>query len=184
MRRLVVPLALMALLAATGLPLASGAPAAPEAAAGSCHGASAYPPAADATLQVDTTDPAVGETIKVSGRNFCPDEDVDISIDGRHAVTTHSDPDGAFDPTVRVPGPAGSKRVCGVGASGAVGDRGCLTIVARAGNAAGRPGTASGRGNPAMTGVEIALLGVLALVLVVGGVLFTTLGRHRKLNRG
>jgi hypothetical protein len=182
MRRLVLQVAVLALLAAFGLAVPSGASAAPaQAAAAACSDAAAYPPGANATLQVDTTNPVIGETIKVSGIKFCPNEDVDITIEGVFVATAHTDARGAFDPEVKVTGAAGEKQVCGVGASGLASDRDCLTINARAATSIQNPapGKDTDTGNPAMTGVEIALLGVLALVLVVGGVLFTTIGRRR-----
>ena len=64
--------------------------------------------------------------------------------------------------------------MCGIGASRLPTDRDCLLIHVQSGTSGG--GTA-------LTGVQIALLGLLALVLVVGGVVVTTLGRNRRPER-
>jgi hypothetical protein len=176
MRRLIARLAVLIV-----SPLAAGVvmvPAAAATAAG-CGSSQGYPPSPDATVQVSTTRPHVGERIKVSGVNYCPDEDVRITIGGTGVGSAHTDGNGAFDPTVTVPGPAGATQLCGIGASGLSADGDCLTLQVTA-SGAGNPATGvpSG-GGTAFTGVEIALLGLAALVLVVGGVLITVFGRRR-----
>lgn len=179
-RRLLPLLAALGLLAlgAAGPSTAWAGRVRASSAADSCNPSQPYPIAPDATVQVSTTNPRAGDTIKVAGIRYCPNEDVDIAIAGKFVGTRHTDTNGSFDPTVKVPGPAGEKRLCGIGASGLAADRDCLTIDVRAGGSSANP--AGGPGEPAMTGVEIALLGVLALALVVAGVLFSTFGRRRK----
>jgi hypothetical protein len=181
MRRMLSPLVALGLLtlALTAPLAASAAPVRAAAAASACDPSKAYPPSPNATVQINTTNPFVGETVKVSGINYCPNEAVDITIAGQHVGTGHTDANGSFDPNVVVPGPAGDKQVCGIGASGLSNDQDCLTINVRATGATHQPGG----GGTAMTGVEIALLGLLALVLVVAGVVMTTLGRHRRAAR-
>jgi hypothetical protein len=193
MRRMLTPLlalslllvALAAPMAATAAPTGAGAGAgvaADAGAPGSCPKPLPYPPAPHATVLVNTTNPFVGEKIEVSGINYCPDEDVDIRIENTHVATAHTDGKGRFDPQVVVPAPAGAKQVCGIGASGLATDSDCMTIVARAGSGASTPPTNPNSGT-ATTGVKIALLGLLALVLVVSGVVLATLGRHRRAAR-
>lgn len=178
MRRMLSPVITLGLLALAFLaPMTASAAPIRASVAGACDPSQAYPPGPDATVQINTTNPVVGETVKVSGIRYCPNEDVDITIAGQHVGTGHTDGNGTFDPNVKVPGPTGQKQVCGIGASGLAADRDCLTINVRAEGSTSNPGT---NGGPAMTGVEIALLGLLALVLVVAGVVFSTLGRHRK----
>jgi len=169
-------LALVTRMAASAQPLRTAS------AAGVCDASRSYPPAPDATVQVSTTNPYAGEKVKVSGIHYCPNEDVDITIAGQHVGTGHTDGNGTFDPHVTVPGPAGDKQVCGIGASGLSSDQDCLIIDVRAKGTTNQPATTGG-GGTAMTGVEIALLGVLALVLVLAGVGMTTLGRHRRAAR-
>jgi hypothetical protein len=186
MRRLLAPLMAASLLML--LPaLISSAGAAPtqaaqQAAPGSCPKPKPYPPGPNATVEVNTTIPHVGDPLEISGIKYCPDEDVDLTIAGQHVGTAHTDSTGAFDPQVTTPGPPGRKQVCGVGASGLTTDRDCLFIhVPAAGASSAAPPGPSG--GTAFTGVQIALLGLLALVLVVGGVVVATLGRNRRPER-
>jgi hypothetical protein len=192
MRRVLAPLLLAALLILLPAGIA-GAVAAPAhvgahqaLARGSCPNAPSYPPAPDATVEVNTTVPSVGDPLEISGIRYCPNESVELTIAGQHVGTAHTDGDGGFDPQVTTPGPPGAKQVCGIGASGLDTDRDCLLIhVQNAGSSAaeaGPPAQGNG-GGTAFTGVQIALLGVLALVLVVGGVVVTTVGRNRRPER-
>lgn len=177
MRRMLASLLAVGTLGLLALFAPASASAAPARAAAPqfCDPSDTYPFGPDATVQVDTTQPSVGDKIEVSGIKYCPNEDVDITIAGKHVGTAHTDADGSFDPTVETPGPAGSKQLCGIGASGLSRDADCLTI-----NVGGSsPGAPSG-GTPAFTGVEIALLGFVALAAIVGGIVFTTLGRNRR----
>lgn len=150
-------------------------------AAGNCPKPKPYPPPPNATVRSSATVVRVGEHIEVSGVGYCIDEDVDITIAGQHVGTAHTNNQGSFDPSVVVPGPAGTKQLCGIGASGLKADSDCLTLNAEGtGNeSSGAPGTSSG-GGTAFTGVEIALLVALALLLLAGGVAFSTAGRSRK----
>jgi hypothetical protein len=154
-------------------------------------GNSAYPPTPDATVQSNTTMPRAGDSIEVSGTHYCADEDVTITIGGHVVGTAHTDAQGAFDPKVAVPGPAGDHRLCGTGASGLDADRDCLNLTTlttgAAGGAAastsaepGAGGGSGGGGGTAFTGTDAALLVALALILVAGGVAFSTAGRRHK----
>ena len=182
MRRILAPLVaaslLMLLPAVVSGAGAASVPAAAQVAAGSCPKPRPYPPAPNATVEVNTTVPHVGDPLEISGIVYCPDEDVELTIAGQHVGTAHTDSMGSFDPEVTTPGPPGQKQVCGIGASGLATDRDCLFIqVQAAGSSAPPPGKGGGT---AFTGVQIALLGLLALVLVVGGVVLTTLNRNRR----
>src|SRR4051812_12532308 len=185
---------LLALLMAAGLLMLLPTAAPFAAAAVPVHGAAAapgdcpkpkpYPPAPDATVQVNTTIPNVGDPLEVSGINYCPNEAVDITIAGQHVGTGHTDAAGNFDPQVTTPGPPGPKRLCGIGASGLATDRDCLMLhVQGSGGSSSAPPPVIQGGGTAFTGVQIALFGLLALMLVVGGVVVTTLSRNRRPER-
>lgn len=189
MRRVLAPVLLAGLL--TVLPVAGTAALAAPAHLGAAHAIAAkscpkprpYPPAPNATVEVNTTVPHVGDPLEISGVHYCPDENVDLTIAGQHVGTGHTDATGGFDPKVTTPGPPGAKQVCGIGASGLATDRDCLRIHVR-GSGAGGAGTGPpGGGGTAFTGVQIALLGLAALVLFVSGVVVTTLGRNRRPER-
>jgi hypothetical protein len=180
MRRMLTPLlALSLLFVALAAPMAVSAAPVRATAPDTCPQPQPYPPGPHATVQVNTTNPFVGETIEVSGINYCPNESVDIQIEGKHVATAHTDSTGAFDPPAVVPPPAGAQQVCGIGASGLSTDQDCLTINVRAKSNATTP-PSNTNGGTASTGVKIALLGLLALVLVVSGVVLATLGRNRR----
>ena len=80
----------------------------------------------------------MGDPLEISGINYCPDEDVDLTIAGHHVGTAHTDSAGSFDPQVTTPGPPGPKQVCGIGASGLRHDRDCLFIHVQGAAAAAR----------------------------------------------
>lgn len=168
-------LALPATATATGVRASTGA--------GTCAHPAAYPPTADATIQSSSTEVYVGEKIKASGVNYCPDEDVRLTIGGKFLATAHTDTSGAFDPEVVVPGPVGDQQLCGVGASGLPTDTDCLTLTTRATAGSGASqgaASASGSNNTAFTGTDVAALTALAAILLAGGLAFATAGRPRK----
>ena len=194
MRRLLGFAAVAALLLAglLAVPAVAGAVPGGRAAAPQeiCPGAVAYPVSPGATIMASTTTPYVGQTITVSGVNYCPDEDVDITIGGKHVATAHTNGSGQFDLQVVVPAPTGQRLLAGVGASGLTADRDSLMLTIRAGagvepvavgpaggNGAG--GGGSGTGGLAFTGTEIALLVALAAALLGGGVALAYAGRRR-----
>lgn len=184
MRRILAPLiaASVLTLLAVATPFAVPTGAAPKAPArvvdGSCQPLG-YPDGQHARVQVDRTVVYVGGPLEVSGDVYCPNENVDITIAGQSVGTGHTDDQGHFDPRrVTAPGPPGTKELCGIGASGKPFDQDCLDITVRANGGPNNHG-----GGTAFTGVQIALLGLLALMLVVGGVVVTTLGRNRRPER-
>ena len=183
MRRILAPLiaASVLTLLAVATPFAVPTGAAPKAPArivdGSCQ-PRGYPDGQHAMVQVDRNVLYVGDSLEVSGIVYCPNENVNITIAGRSVGTGHTDDQGSFDPRVTAPGPPGTKELCGIGASGKPFDQDCLDIKVRANGGPNNHG-----GGTAFTGVQIALLGLLALILVVGGVVVTTLGRNRRPER-
>lgn len=164
-----------------GLQSAVAAPAV-SASAPACPHPSAYPPSPNATVEVTTTSPVVGERIKISGVNYCPTESVNITLRGAHVATAHTNSSGSFDPEITVTGPVGSAQVCGIGASGLARDRDCVTLHIRESSGQGATSTpvaGSGGGGPAFTGTDIALLIALGVLLLAGGIAFATAGRSR-----
>ena len=138
---------------------------------GACPG-SVYPVVPGATVQASTTTPNIGQKIEASGIKYCPNEDVDITIGGQHVGTGHTDGSGTFDPEVTVPGPAGKKQLCGIGASGLPNDADCLTLTIG-------KGTNPEKHHTSKTGVEVASLVTIAAILLVSGIVFVTAGRRR-----
>lgn len=190
-------LALVALLAGllvAPLVVAGPASAAPLAAAASCPTAAGYPPLLNGTVSINTTDVLVGQTVEVSGANFCADEDVAITVNGKQVATGHTDAQGSFDPPVKLTDP-GSNTLCAVGASGLDDDRDCLTVAVKSvagavssgsagagssGSGSGASGESNGAGELGSTGVAIAALSGVALLLVTVGGLFLYVGRRRR----
>ena len=189
MRRIVAPVVATGLMTLLLLPAAGwGAAPAPVQAgelvtAGDCPKPKPYPGAWDATVEVNTTAPNVGDPLEIAGIGYCPEEDVDLTIDGRRVGSAHTDSAGSFDPQFTTsPGPPGQKRVCGVVASGPAADSDCVLIHVQASGGSRAAPPARG-GDTATTGVQIAVVGLLALGLVVGGVGVTTLSRNRRPDR-
>jgi hypothetical protein len=145
--------------------------------AGACND-NAYPPAPHAMIAASTTTPSVGETIEASGTAYCPDEDVRLILAGTFVGTTHTDGNGAFDPPVKVTR-TGKLQLCGIGASGLPNDRDCLILTVKS---RGTGGAHKHRhGGTSFTGVDVALLCLLAVVLVAGGWAFAAAGRRKQL---
>jgi hypothetical protein len=178
MRPTISRLVLFGLLAATVLFVPISAHAAPvgkTVAPAACPHPQPYPPAPNATVQSSTTHPNVGQHIEASGIHYCPDEDVRLTIGGTFVGTGHTDSVGTFDPQVVVPGPAGQKLLCGIGASGLAADRDCLTLFISAGGTGGGSG-----GGTSFTGVEVGALIALGALLLVGGGVLLRVGQRRK----
>lgn len=153
-------------------------------ASGSCPNSPSqtYPISPSATIQTSTQTPYIGETITISGVGYCPDEDVVVTFRGHRIKTVHTNSDGSFDPfEYKVTGPTGPVEACGNGASGLADDQDCVALTV-SDNGTGGTGTGSGGngGGTAFTGVEIAGLIVLALVLLGGGGALVVAGRRRK----
>ncbi|HEY2167320.1 MAG TPA: hypothetical protein VGH01_09160 [Jatrophihabitantaceae bacterium] len=127
-----------------------------------------------ATIMSSTTTPFVGQHIEASGIQYCPNEDVRLTIGGHFVGTAHTNSGQSFDPQVVVPAPVGDQLLCGVGASGLSSDQDCLTLHVVS-------PTAPNSGPPlSFTGVEIGAMVAVAIALLVGGALFATVGRRRK----
>jgi hypothetical protein len=183
MRRLLYALVALVLGCATALlaapALASASPAHTAVAAAAkgeiCPDADPfYPYPVGATIMSSTTTPFIGQHIEASGIKYCHNEDVRLTIAGQFVGTAHTDNNGSFDPQVVVPGPVGDKLLCGVGASGLSDDQDCLTLHVVS-------PTSPNSGPPlSFTGVEIGAIVAVAVALIVGGMLFATVGRRRK----
>lgn len=162
------------------------APAAAQ--AGTVHQAApactraAYPPSPHATIMTSTTTPRVGEKIEASGTNYCPNEDVALTLAGASVGTAHTDAHGAFDPPVVVNRAGSALQLCGIGASGLAADRDCVTLTTMS-NATAPAGNSSGSsgGGTAFTGFDIAALCLLAAILLLGGGGLVVANRRRQL---
>lgn len=175
MRRVVTALVALALgaLALLGGPAVASATPRAAVVGPPCPGSALYPPSPDATIMSSTTTPFINQKIEASGIKYCPNEDVTLTIAGKFVGTAHTDGAGSFDPQVTVPGPVGDKLLCGIGASGLAADRDCLTLHVRA-------GTGPNNNHLGSTGVEVATIVAVAVVLLGGGALFLSVGRRRK----
>jgi len=84
MRRILAPLVATSLLmllpaavlGAAAVPVQAGK----QVTAGDCPKPKPQPPAPDATVEVNTTVPNVGDPLEISGIGYCPDEDVDLAV--------------------------------------------------------------------------------------------------------
>lgn len=144
-----------------------------------CPGATTYPPSPGATVMSSTTTPFIGQTIEVSGKGYCPDEDVALFIGSTRVGTAHTDANGSFDPPAKVPGPVGQATLLGRGASGLSLDRDTLVLTIRAASSS-TPGSPSGEPGLALTGTELTGLIVLAALLLGGGGVMLYAGRRKR----
>jgi hypothetical protein len=155
--------------------------------------ATPYPPVTGAQIAVSTTTPYVGERIEVSGTFFGPDELVDIAIHGQVVASAHADARGSFDPSVVVPAPAGQQqltahgRTSGLDASpilltvrDATGGLGVDAAAAVSSGTGAGAGVGAGHSGLAFTGVQIAMLCLLAALLLGGGTAAVYAGRRRR----
>lgn len=135
-----------------------------------------YPPTVPASLQVSTTTPFQGQTIKVSGSNFGPSEPVRLTIGGLVVGVVNSDATGSFDPPVVVPSSLlGPQPVVGVGQTSGL--TASLMLTVRAVPAAA---SSTGGSGLAFTGAQIGAALALAVILLATGAAFAVSGRRRR----
>jgi hypothetical protein len=131
---------------------------------------------------VTTQTPPAGGQLGVSGQGCGPFETIDISLDnGAFPLgTTQTDSSGAYDTTVTLPdGVTGPHTLSVVGETS--GCSGALALNITAAGSGGGGGTSGGGGGSlASTGVAVAGIGAVGLVLLVGGGLMLLAGRRRK----
>jgi hypothetical protein len=145
-----------------------------------CPGATTYPPSPGAIIMASTTTPFVGQRIEVTGKNYCPDEDVTIFLRGKKVGTTHTSATGTFELSLIVSGPPGEASLAGIGASGLSLDRDSLVLTIRAASSSSNPGSPSGGPGLALTGTELTGMIVLAALLLGGGGVMLYAGRRKK----
>jgi hypothetical protein len=175
MRRKLGAVAVLGMLAGTVLLAApAGAVPTPTSVPGTCG----YPPAlCQAHIFSSTTAPTPGQTIEASGKDYHPNEDVDLTIGGIHVGTAHTDANGNFDPAVVVPASLrGDQPLTGRGASGQPNDVDSVVLHIQVAGASG----SSSSGGLASTGVEIAAFSAVGVALIAGGVAFAVAGRRRR----
>lgn len=141
-----------------------------------CQGTTGYPFSPAATIEVSATAPTAGSSIEVSGAHYCPDEDVSLTIGGTGVGSGHTDASGRFDPAVTVPSRSGAVQLCGSGETQVSANSDCLTLSVQSAAAVGKNSFSSG--GTASTGVRVALIAAVALLLIAGGVAFATAGRR------
>jgi hypothetical protein len=156
--------------------LAFGSSAA-TAAAATCG--TGYPVTTQASIAASTTTPFVGESIDVSGTCYHANEGVALTIGGVSVGTAHTDANGSFTLTVKVPDLLGAQSLVGRGASGEGNDVDSLTLTIEGSGVAGES-IGGGGGGLASTGVKIAGLVLLAGALIGGGAFFAVAGRRRR----
>lgn len=131
-RRIRALIALVALLLGGLLAGPASVVAAPSAAAPTNCDSTAYPPSVNATIELDTNDIIVGETVNISGVGFCANESVRISVADRALASAHTDGQGAFESPVPVKlAVPGLIPVHADGASGLDSDRASDTVAVR-----------------------------------------------------
>jgi hypothetical protein len=198
MRRLIRVIVVSALLL-TSLTFATrAASAAPSggvfAASATCTGGTGYPVKAGATLSVSTTTPYSGQTIDVSGSNFQPGENVTLKLDGKTVATVIADSNGSFSTSFKVTAAPGkfeltaTGSVCGVtglllAIRAGAGVGGVSATQSPGAGAAGAGATGQG-GGLAFTGLDVALMLLVAVALLGGGGVMLRAGRRRHAARG
>lgn len=165
--------------------------------------AATYPPTTCASIAVSTTTPRPGQTITVTGEDFQPNTSVKLYLTPKSdfpgsvssaakpagssvllaSVTTDSD--GKFSAGVTMPLDASGNQVLSADGPGKICPADPIQIKVSGGAPGGGSTSPGGNGGPpAMTGVDVALLVGIALVLLAAGVLFTQSGRRRSRHAG
>jgi hypothetical protein len=161
-----------AVLAAPAMASATSLPAAAAAAPAQCP---TYPFGPGPSVSISTTNPFPGQSVTITGANFNKNAHVTVvmsppTVTLGSATTSAS---GSFTLHLTVPTNAtGTKTITVVGGAPA----GCApnTIAIHIQTTVGPPGN-----HLSNTGVEIAAIIAVALALLIGGVLFATVGRRR-----
>lgn len=154
---------------------------------GACASVSAYPPTSGPTLMVSTTTPYQGQRIEVGGADYCPDEDVTLTLGGTTVATVHTSAHGSFDTTITITADPGTYQLTGTGADG---DSASVTLTVRSASgvapvstqanpSGAAAGSSSGGGGLAFTGLDVIALVAIALLLVGAGIYLTRAGRRR-----
>lgn len=194
LRVIVVSALLLTSLAISGRAASATTPGGFAAASSTCTGGTGYPVKAGATLSVSTTTPYSGQTIDVSGTNFQAGEHVTLKLNGKAVATVKADSKGAFKTSFKVTAAPGNFELT---ATGAVCGVAGLLLAVRAGSGvggvsatqspgSGAGGAASGQGGGglAFTGLDVALLLLVAVALLGGGGFMLRAGRRRHPARG
>ncbi len=136
---------------------------------------------------VTTQTPTVGSQLGVSGQACAPNETLTLSLGQATLGTTVTDASGAYSTTVTLPsGVTGPQVITVKGSQGCFGTEALVISAASGGGNGGGNGSGSGSGSGggggslASTGVAVAGIGAVGVVLLVGGGLMLLAGRRRK----
>jgi hypothetical protein len=148
-------------------------------------------PNCEPTGSVSDVSPQAGQTITVTGGNFCPNSDVAVLFDGEEIGTGTADGDGTVSVQVTIPEDAtpgdhvitlsGLGSDCETPANVEI----PITVVSGAGAGVGGGGAGAGAGGGvAFTGANISLGMLLLAGLVIVGAASLIVGRRRKVGAG
>jgi Bacterial Ig domain len=140
--------------------------------------AGAYPPGTAPTLSLSSSTVGPGGSVTSSGNNFVPGSSVTVTLDnGTTLATLTADANGAFSASITIPAgtAAGDHTLTATDATGESATAALTVTAAGAGGGAG----GGGGGGLANTGVAIASIGGVGLLLLIGGGLMLLAGRRR-----
>lgn len=126
------------------------------------------------TVQVSTTNPAVGGTITLSGSGFGPNDTLRIAIGADVLGTTTTDSSGAYSATVTLPASLTGRQTIVI-TDTATGQTASVVITIGATTAGN-----GGGGGVSNTGVAVMSIGGLGVLLLVGGAAMVMLGKRRR----
>ena len=146
-------------------------------------------PNCEPTGSVSDVSPTAGQTITVTGGNFCPNSEVAVLFDGEQIGSGTANGNGTVTVQVTIPQDASLGEHI-ITLSGLASD--CetpanveipITVVSGAG-AGGAGGAGGGGGGVAFTGADISLGMMLLAAMVIVGAAALIVGRRRKVGAG
>jgi hypothetical protein len=139
----------------------------------------AYPPKSCPTISVSTTQPVADQQVVVTGSGFAAGESVTLTLHSAGSAdvqlgTVTADASGHFSMSVTIPpSPSGSWQLTAVGAVAAS----CTASIQL--GFAGEHSNVPPPGGPSSTGVDVALILAVALVMIGAGVISLLAARSR-----
>jgi hypothetical protein len=134
--------------------------------------AGAYPPGTAPTLSLSTNVVQAGGSVRLCGDHFVPGSTVTVALDGTTLATGTAGANGSLCVTVTIPaGTAAGAHTLSATDTAGESATAALTVTAA--------GAGGGGGGLANTGVAIASIGGLGLLLLIGGGVMLLAGRRR-----